>query len=197
MTVLPVTDPIPGLSSSRQNSPARVVGTLPDPREPETDADHPATILHLQGHDGATILHVLDTAGRLHRTDGPAVVEVGARAVTSSWWVGGVSIDNAEGPPILVDDHLAAHEAHIYRSCLRKLEDALPTGFRVTSEGKVLAPASVAGAIDRDDIAYMWQWSVEDQDPLITLAVMTHAAAAPRRAVGRDTEATRPHTWTV
>lgn len=161
--------------------PAQLIDVLDDPREGVQ-----GRVLHLMDASGAHFLHAVDHLGRLHRTDGPALVKVtptttgrststadaptlraGGYASTA-WWVDGRPIDDAPGTPTRIarlsmlgsldDDELAALQAH------------LPHGFRVTPDAVVHAPSSVRHALTEADLLNAWGYS-DGVDPLVSLAL--------------------------
>ncbi|MPV50065.1 hypothetical protein GCG21_08610 [Pseudactinotalea sp. HY160] len=177
--------PLPGLGRSRQMFPARFIEVLDDPRDdqgqpwdgPLGDERERPRILHLQGRDGATILQVVDQFGRLHRTDGPAVIGINGSNLDTSWWAVGQSLDDAAGELTVIDTWLQGlGSSPLYGTYLRHLEGILPRGFKVTANGTVLAPSSVAGALDTLDIAELWERESEDEDPVVALARSVHVS---------------------
>jgi len=158
--------PLPPLSSRAETFPARVIGTLADPREDPSDE---AVVLHLVDRRGASILHVLDSRGQLHRTDGPAVIRIGRNGqARRSWWASGTSIDNASGPATLLAQRLATSSLLSAQEA-QALTRYLPRGFIVDRSGKLTAPRGAASFLTDYDLELILEYT-ETYDPIQELA---------------------------
>lgn len=162
--------------------PAQLIEVLEDPR-----SDGDARILHLMDRDDTRILHAVDNLGRLHRTDGPALVRVESTPRTrrgyasttggapgrggyasTAWWVDGRPIDDAPGTRRRVAR--LAHLAHLPDQEVAALTAHLPHGFDVLPDGTVFAPSSVAAMLTEEDLLIAWGYA-DYLDPLVSLAL--------------------------
>lgn len=155
-------------------APARVIGVLADPREDEEDT----ALLHLAGRNGATLVHVLDDLGRLHRSDGPAVVRIsGKRRVSTAWWVDGRELDESSGPVIRTNVGVPAAK-EMDEDEAEKVSNYLPRRFHLDTSGRVYAPATVQDVLTEEDLRCTRE-NADGEDPIVELAVSLHAPHTP------------------
>lgn len=160
------TAPLPQLGSRAETFPARVIGSLTDPREDPTDE---AILLHLVDRRGATIVHTLDPQGRLHRTDGPAVVRIGHNGhARRSWWISGIPLDNAPGPITFLPSSLDAGTSLSAQEA-QALTHYLPRGFKADKSGRIAAPCNAANLLRSYDVEVILERN-ETHDPIEALA---------------------------
>ncbi|MGC0250433.1 hypothetical protein [Pseudactinotalea sp. Z1748] len=165
----PVQDALPVRLPSGLKA-TEVLGTLEDPREHAKGPQD--VVLRLREECGANIVQVTDAFGRLHRTDGPALVRVTpAGRMTKQWWVEGRRIDDASGPSVQLTQFTqfpAWGGPALYDDEMEVLNNHLPAAFRVSPDGSLRGPIGAAGAIvdsDYDDIAI-----AADGDPIVAVA---------------------------
>lgn len=157
----PVQDALP-VPLPRGARKTELVSTLTDPREPEEPCGD--AVLHLREEGGANIIQVTDSSGRLHRTDGPALVRItpGGR-VTKQWWVEGRRIDDAGGPTVMLA--LFGRNYELLDDEVKVVNDYLPAGFYVGTDGALHGPEGARGALTTDDSDRIMVFA-EDGDPV-------------------------------
>ena len=162
------------LDSSRSSpAPLRFLGEYPDPRD-AGDVDQMGIVRHFVADDGSTVVQLLDGYGRLHRTDGPAVVSINPRSLKSRWstahYANGHRIDHESTPPVRLRHDLRTPDGiGLDPNEASAMTLQLPTGSWADEDGYVHAPRGIAGLFTCEDILFAWVYATRG-DPLVTLA---------------------------
>lgn len=165
----------PTIFDSSRSSPAplRFLGEYPDPRHHE-DVDQVGLVRHFAAADGSSVVHLLDAYGRLHRTDGPAVVSINPRSLKSRWstahYANGHRIDGESSAPVRLPHDLRTPEGiGLDPNEASAMTLQLPTGSWADEDGYVHAPWGIARMFTEEDILLAWVYATRG-DPLVHLA---------------------------